>query len=54
MKSAQHLLFLSLALATTAQAQSDTSLDADNGVVTIGSDRMFQIESNDGNFSFKP
>lgn len=54
MKSAQHLLFLSLALATTAQAQTDTSLDADNGVVTIGSDRMFQIESNDGNFSFKP
>ncbi|MDO5761315.1 MAG: porin [Bacteroidales bacterium] len=54
MKSAQHLLLLSLALATTAQAQTDTSLDADNGVVTIGSDRMFQIESNDGNFSFKP
>lgn len=28
--------------------------DADNGVVTIGSDRMFQIESADKRFSFKP
>lgn len=37
----------------TATAQNDT-FDADNGVVTIGSDRMFQVESKDGNFSFKP
>ena len=36
----------------TASAQSD-HFDADNGVVTIGSDRMFQVESKDGNFSFK-
>lgn len=28
--------------------------DADNGVVTIGADRMFQIESKDHRFSFKP
>lgn len=28
--------------------------DAENGVVTIGSDRMFQIESADHRFSFKP
>ncbi len=37
----------------TATAQNDT-FDAENGVVTIGSDRMFQVESKDGNFSFKP
>ena len=42
-----------MASAMTAAAQS-TELDTDNGVVTIGSDRMFQIESKDGNFSFKP
>lgn len=28
--------------------------DSDNGVVTIGADRMFQIESKDKKFSFKP
>ena len=39
----------------SAAAQTEaTTYDADNGVVTIGSDRMFQIESKDGNFSFKP
>ena len=39
----------------TAAAQTDaTTFDADNGVVTIGADRMFQIESKDGKFSFKP
>ena len=37
----------------TASAQSD-NYDADNGVVTIGADRMLQVESKDGNFSFKP
>ena len=37
------------------QAQeAKTAFDADNGVVTIGSDRMFQIESADKRFSFKP
>lgn len=36
-------------------AQNDTTnYDADNGVVTIGYDRMFQIESTDKKFSFKP
>ena len=33
---------------------SDKQYDSENGVVTIGADRMFQIESKDGNFSFKP
>ena len=37
----------------TAVAQND-NYDEDNGVVTIGADRMFQVESKDGNFSFKP
>lgn len=37
------------------QAQeAKAAFDADNGVVTIGSDRMFQIESADKRFSFKP
>ena len=48
------ILSIAMTLAATAQAQTSTSLDSENGVVTIGSDRMFQIESNDGNFSFKP
>ena len=30
---------------------SDKQYDSENGVVTIGADRMFQIESKDGNFS---
>lgn len=38
-------------IVATAQSQD---FDSDNGVVTIGADRMFQIESKDGNFSFKP
>ena len=54
MKSRHILILLSLALTTAAQAQTSSAIDTDNGVVTIGSDRMFQIESNDGNFSFKP
>lgn len=33
---------------------SGKQYDSENGVVTIGADRMFQIESKDGNFSFKP
>lgn len=33
---------------------SDKQYDSENGVVTIGADRMFLIESKDGNFSFKP
>lgn len=49
-------LFIATAVAmtsivTTAESQD---FDSDNGVVTIGADRMFQIESKDGNFSFKP
>ena len=49
-------LFIATAVAmpsivATAQSQD---FDSDNGVVTIGADRMFQIESKDGNFSFKP
>ena len=49
-------LFIATAVAMTsivATAQSQ-DFDSDNGVVTIGADRMFQIESKDGNFSFKP
>lgn len=42
-------------LYTMAQNESGKeTFDAENGVVTIGSDRMFQIESKDGQFSFKP
>ncbi len=37
----------------SAHAQTET-FDSDNGVVTIGSSRMFQVESTDHNFSFKP
>lgn len=44
---------LAALISLNASAQSNT-LDTDNGVVTIGADRMFQIESQDGNFSFKP
>ena len=36
------------------QPQTPKTFDADNGVVTIGSDRMFQIESPNKSFSFKP
>ena len=39
---------------STSEAQASENYDAENGVVTIGSDRMFQIESKDGKFSFKP
>ena len=39
--------------ALSASAQNE-KYDTDNGVVTIGADRMFQVESKDGNFSFKP
>lgn len=39
--------------ALSASAQTE-KYDTDNGVVTIGADRMFQVESKDGNFSFKP
>ncbi|MBO4730106.1 MAG: porin [Bacteroidaceae bacterium] len=49
-------LFIATVVALTsiiATAQSQ-DFDSDNGVVTIGADRMFQIESRDGNFSFKP
>ena len=40
-------------LSLTTSAQSN-KYDEDNGVVTIGANRMFQVESKDGNFSFKP
>ena len=39
---------------STSEAQTSENYDAENGVVTIGSDRMFQIESKDHRFSFKP
>ncbi len=40
---------------TFAQTEkNEEQYDAENGIVTIGSDRMFQIESKDGQFSFKP
>ena len=45
------------ALPTITFAQTEKNeeqYDAENGIVTIGSDRMFQIESKDGKFSFKP
>ena len=48
------ILLVSLMASTITAAAQTASLDTDNGVVTIGSDRMFQIESKDGNFSFKP
>ena len=32
---------------STSEAQASENYDAENGVVTIGSDRMFQIESKD-------
>lgn len=54
MKALQIAALAALA-SLSASAQNNTeTYDADNGVVTIGSDRMFQIESKDGNFSFKP
>ena len=43
-----------VALTSTAATAQSQDFDSDNGVVTIGADRMFQIESKDGNFSFKP
>jgi len=49
------LAFLTFAiLSQTSLSQSTPSYDSDNGIVTIGSDRMFQIESKDKKFSFKP
>jgi len=50
---AESLLTDSLAV-TEASAPTEETYDADNGIVTIGSDRMFQIESKDHRFSFKP
>ncbi|MBQ0023952.1 MAG: porin [Prevotellaceae bacterium] len=41
-------------IATISASAQIEHFDSDNGVVTIGSDRMFQIESKDGEFSFKP
>lgn len=35
-------------------AQENPDFDSENGVVTIGRDRMFQIESQDKRFSLKP
>lgn len=50
-----YLAAVAVLCSLTAAAQTDaTTFDADNGVVTIGADRMFQIESKDGKFSFKP
>lgn len=50
---ALYIAAMAVLTATTVTAQKE-NFDSDNGVVTIGADRMFQIESKDGNFSFKP
>lgn len=48
----RRLLFvLTLLTVAVASAQNEES---ENGIVTIGRDRIFQIESPDGEFSFKP
>ena len=47
-------LFTDTLAVTEASAPTEETYDADNGIVTIGSDRMFQIESKDHRFSFKP
>lgn len=49
-----YIAALAALAATATTAQEPMAFDADNGVVTIGSDRMFQIESPDKRFSFKP
>lgn len=49
-----YIAALAALTATATTAQEPMAFDADNGVVTIGSDRMFQIESPDKRFSFKP
>lgn len=54
MKSLFLFLFASLAPLALCAQEAAQSFDAENGVVTIGSDRMFQIESPDKSFSFKP
>lgn len=48
-----YITAIAILTSLSASAQGDR-YDADNGVVTIGADRMFQVESNNGNFSFKP
>ena len=48
-----YIATIAILTSLTAVAQND-NYDEDNGVVTIGADRMFQVESKDGNFSFKP
>lgn len=42
------------ALTALSAAAQNEAFDTSNGIVTIGADRMFQVESNDGTFSFKP
>lgn len=54
MKSLFLFSFASLAPLALCAQEVAQSFDAENGVVTIGSDRMFQIESPDKSFSFKP
>ena len=54
MKTLYIAAIAALSSLSAAAQTAATTYDADNGVVTIGSDRMFQIESKDGNFSFKP
>lgn len=54
MKSLFLFSFASLAPFALWAQEAAQSFDAENGVVTIGSDRMFQIESPDKSFSFKP
>lgn len=54
MKSLLLFSFASLAPLALCAQEAAQSFDAENGVVTIGSDRMFQIESPDKSFSFKP
>ncbi|MBQ4041253.1 MAG: porin [Prevotella sp.] len=45
---------MSLSAMAEETASIDSLYDSANGVVTIGADRMFQIESKDKKFSFKP
>lgn len=53
-----YIMALATVMMLPAMAEETTSderqYDSENGVVTIGADRMFQIESKDGDFSFKP
>lgn len=64
----KHLFIAALAALSTTAVSAETleeqeqelarpheeRFDAENGVVTIDRDRMFQIQSKDGRFSFKP